>query len=50
MTDHKRTLLRLTLELKWRKAKQDYVAAGAPFGDGRGVDLWVEYGQQTTVN
>jgi hypothetical protein len=50
MTDLKRRALRLRLELKWWKAKRDYAAAGAPFGLGRGIDLWIEYGQGTTVN
>lgn len=50
MTNLKRTVLRLTLELEWQKAKRGYEAAGKPFGDGRGIDLWVEYRQWTTVN
>ena len=46
----KRLALRLRLELKWKQAKRDYAAAGAPFGNGRGIDLWVEFGRRTTVN
>lgn len=50
VTDLQRTALRLTLELEWLKVKEDYEAAGAPFGPGRGLDIWVEYEQLTTVN
>lgn len=50
MTDAKRTALRHTLEAKWRTARAHYVAAGEPFGPGRGLDVWIEYGQCTTTN
>jgi hypothetical protein len=50
MTDLKRKTLRLRVELKWKPAKRDSVAAGTPFGNGRGINLWVEYGERTTVN
>ena len=41
--------LRLLLKLEWEEAKEDYRTAGEPFGE-KGLDLWVEYGQLTTVN
>lgn len=50
MTDRERAVLRLWLELEWEKTREDYRAAGKPFGEGRGLDIWVEYGQLTTVN
>mgnify|MGYP000335404230 CR=1 FL=1 len=50
MESPERETLRLLLELEWEKARDDYLAAGKPFGDGRGLDLWIEYGQLTTVN
>lgn len=48
--DLERTAFRLWLELKRLEAREDYEAASAPFGEGRGLDLWIEYGQLTTVN
>ena len=50
MSDPERRSLRLLLKREWEKTKEDYRAAGKPFGEGRGLDLWVEYGQLTTVN
>ena len=50
MTDLERTALRLLLEIEWKKVRADYRAAGQPFGKGRGLDIWVEYEQLTTVN
>lgn len=50
MTDRQRTVLRFLLGLEWEEAREDYRAAGKPFGDRRGLDIWVEYGQLTTVN
>lgn len=41
--------LRHRLRLEWLKVEADYAAAGKPFGD-RGLEIWVEYGQLTTVN
>jgi hypothetical protein len=37
-------------EAEWEKTKAAYREAGAPFGWGRGLDIWVEHGQLTTVN
>lgn len=45
-----RLLIKLRLELEWQDAREDYRTAGKPFGDGRGLEVWVEYGQWTTVN
>jgi hypothetical protein len=50
MTDLERTSLRLLLEIEWEKVRADYQAAGKPFGEGKGLDMWVEYGQLTTAN
>ena len=50
MSDPERRALRLLLKREWEKTKEDYRAAGKPFGEGRGLDLWVKYGQLTTVN
>ncbi len=50
MTDPERTALRLWLKLEWEKVREDYRAAGKPFGEGRGLGLWIEYGQLTTMN
>lgn len=50
MTDFKRSTLRLKLQMEWVKACRGYEEAGAPFGTGRGLEVWVEYGQLTTVN
>ena len=50
MSPRQRAALRRRIEHEWQKAKEDYATAGKPFGDGRGLDLWVEYGQLTTVN
>ena len=39
------------LQSCWREARQDYRAAGAPFGSSRrGLQLWVKYEQRTTCN
>jgi hypothetical protein len=39
------------LDQLWREARQDYRAAGAPFGSSaRALDVWILYGQRTTVN
>ena len=50
MTGPERERLRRFLHLEWQKTKAAYRRAGAPFGWGRGLDLWVEHGQLTTVN
>lgn len=50
MTDLQRSALRLRLEPEWLTVKEDYELAGTPFGPGRGLEIWVEYGQLTTVN
>jgi hypothetical protein len=49
MTDRQPMALRLLLELEWEETREDYEMAGKPFGE-EGLDLWVEYGQLTTVN
>lgn len=50
MTPRQRSALRLLLELEREWARADYAAAGKPFGEGRGLDIWIEYEQLTTVN
>lgn len=50
MNDVERRILRCILEIEWQKTREDYRAAGAPFGEGRGLDIWIEYGQLTTSN
>lgn len=50
MTHLERRFLRRFLEIEWEKTRADYYAAGAPFGPGRGLEIWVEYGQLTTLN
>ena len=50
MSDSERTALRILIDLEWAEARDDYAAAGQPFGDGRGLDVWIEFDQQTTVN
>ena len=50
MSDPQRRTLRLLLKREWEKTRADYRAAGEPFGEGRGLDLWVEYGHLTTAN
>lgn len=50
MTGLERIILRHILEIEWEKTRADYHAAGAPFGPGRGLNIWVEYGHLTTVN
>ncbi len=43
-------LIRL-LEFCWREARHDYRAAGSPFGPSQGgFELWIQYGERTTVN
>lgn len=50
MSDAERTALRVFLDLEWRAQRRDYRDAGRPFGTDRGVELWIEFGRQTTVN
>ncbi len=50
MTNLERKRLRRFLQAEWEKTKAAYREAGAPFGWGRGLDIWVEHGQLTTVN
>lgn len=50
MTDFERTAVRRNMEFQWLKARRDYRAVGCPFGEGRGLEVWIEFGQVTTVN
>ncbi len=50
MTDAERSILRRFLESEWEKTRAEYRAAGAPFGSGRGLEIWIQSGQLTTVN
>ena len=50
MSDAERTALRVLLDLEWTAARRDYRDAGSPFGGRRGLELWIEYDQGTTVN
>jgi len=50
MSNAERTALRVLLDLEWAAARQDYRDAGMPFGRGRGLEIWIEYKQGTTVN
>jgi hypothetical protein len=50
MTDSERTALRVLLDLERKARQRAYESAGRPFGSGRGLDLWIEFDQKTTVN
>ncbi len=50
MTDSERTALRVLLDLEWKASRRAYEDAGAPFGSGRGLDLWIAFDQKTTAN
>jgi hypothetical protein len=50
MTDSERTALRVLIDLEWADTRRDYRDAGQPFGEGRGLDIWVEFDQKTTAN
>jgi len=50
MTDSERTALRILIDLEWAEARSDYHDAGRPFGRGRGLEIWIEFDQQTTAN
>ncbi len=42
---------REALHRKWRRAVAAYEDAGQPFGtSARAVEVWIEYGRQSTVN
>jgi hypothetical protein len=50
MTESERTALRVLIDLEWTESRRAYLEAGHPFGSGRGLDIWIEFDQQTTVN
>jgi len=50
MTESERTALRVLIDLEWTQARQAYRKAGQPFGKKRGLDVWIEFNQKTTVN
>lgn len=50
MKERERRVLHNIIESAWQDAKAAYQAAGAPFGTGRGLEIWIDYGQLTTVN
>lgn len=50
MTESERTALRVLIDLEWAETRNAYEEAGQPFGPGRGLDVWIEFDQQTTVN
>ena len=50
MTDSERTALRVLIDLKWAETRDQYQDAGQPFGQGRGLEIWIEFDQQTTIN
>ena len=50
MSNSERTALRVLLDLEWEARQRAYADAGTPFGSGRGIDLWIEFDQKTTVN
>lgn len=51
MSDSERTALRVLIDLEWTEARREYTDAGQPFGsNGRGLDIWIEFDQKTTVN
>lgn len=50
MSDAERTAVRVLLELEWMAVRQKYLEAGQPFGPERGLHLWNEFGQATTIN
>lgn len=42
---------RRTLQKQWNRARAAYRAAGAPFGASlRGLDVWIQFGRQSTSN
>lgn len=50
MSDSERTALRVLIDLEWAEKQRKYEAVGQPFGSGRGLEIWIEFDQQTTVN
>ena len=50
MSPSERTALRILIDLEWAQARRHYMEAGRPFGNGRGLDIWIEFRQKTTVN
>jgi hypothetical protein len=50
MTESERTALRVLIDLEWTDRLNAYRDVGRPFGAGRGLDLWIEFDQHTTVN
>lgn len=50
MTNSERTALRVLIDLEWAQARRGYFDAGQPFGLGRGLEIWIEFDQQTTIN
>ena len=50
MTESERTALRVLIDLEWAENRDEYEKAGQPFGPDRGLDVWIEFDQQTTVN
>lgn len=50
MTESERTALRVLIDLEWADSQSAYEDAGQPFGPGRGLDIWIEFDQQTTTN
>jgi hypothetical protein len=49
MTDSERTALRVLIDLEWAETRREYQDAGQPFGQGRGLEIWIEFDQQTTA-
>lgn len=45
-----RKTLRRFIQREWQHTVMDYRQAGAPFGHGRGLEIWIEYGELTTVD
>ena len=50
MTDAERRILRRFLDRQWERTRAEYRAAGAPFVAGRGLEIWIQFGQLTTAN
>lgn len=50
MTEYQRAVLQLLIETEWMDAKANYAGAGRPSGERRGMDIWIEFGQLTTVD
>jgi hypothetical protein len=51
MSHSERTALRVLIDLEWADARSQYADAGQPFGnDSRGLEIWIEFRQETTTN